>query len=280
MKKTLIIIMTLMCAVAAFAQSTESEFKASYERQVRNVGYAGLGVETIINKWEAAFPDNAEMFHAKFNFNYEKAQSTQVVIKDKKKYLGMDPVLTLKDSLGKDIYYFQEVVFDDDLYAEAIKAADKAISSNDLELRYILSKITALTTYEKESPDMAAAELTAFIDRYVATKDRPWTLDGERIEEAVFLQAVGEYCYSFFHTASESSYEYFFNISQKMNKLYPKEIIFINNQGAYWQAAKKDNKKALRFYKRALRLDPEDFVATSNIRLIESSQSKKGQSSR
>lgn len=269
-----------MCSALVFAQSTESEFKASYDRQVRNVGYDGIGVETIINKWAAADPDDPEMFLAKFNFNYLKAQSTQVVTKDKKKYLGMEPVLSLKDSLGNDIHYFQESVFDDDLYAEALRSVEKAISINDLELRYILTKITALTAYEKESPDMAAAELIAFIDRYVSTKDRPWTLDGEKVDEPVFLQAVGEYCYTFFHIASESSYEYFFQISQKMNKLYPKEITFINNQGAYWQAAKKDNKKALRFYKKALRLDPEDYVANSNIKLIESSQSKKGRSSR
>ena len=280
MKRIITSIILLVCTAAAFAQSTDSEGKSSYERQVRNVGYAGVGVETIINKWEAAMPESPDMFLARFNFNYEKAQSIQVVPKDKKKYLGLDPVLTLKDSLDNDIYYFQEIFFDDDLYAEALRAVDRAIACNDLELRYILSKITALTAYEKESPDMAASELEAFIDRYVATKSRPWTLDGERIDESVFLQAVGEYCYSFFHTASESSYGYFFSISQKMNKLFPKEITFINNQGAYWQAAKKDNKKALKFYKKALKLDPEDYVANRNIRLIESSQSKKGRPSR
>lgn len=280
MRKTVTILVSLLFAASAFAQNAGDEFKASYERQVRNVGYAGVGVETIINRWEAADPDDPYMLLAKHNFNLIKAQSTQVVVKDKRRYLGMEPVLSLKDSLDKDVYYFQEVVYDDDLYAEAIRAIDRAISINDLELRYILSKITALVSYEKESPDMAAAELTAFIDRYAATKDRPWTLDGERVGEDVFLQAVGEYCYSFFQTASDASYDYFFKISQKMSKLYPKDVVFINNQGAYWQAAKKDNKKALRFYKKAIKLDPDDYAANRNIKLIESSQSKKGRSSK
>lgn len=275
--KRIIVILTALLCFNCFAQTNH---KAAYERQVSSVGYAGVGVETILKKWELAEPENPDLHYAKFNFNYAKAQSTEVLTKPGKKYLGLDPILNLKDSLNNDVYYYQVVKFEDEIFGEAIKSLDKAISLNDLELRYQISKVTALLAYERESPDMAAAEINSLIDRYVSTKTRPWMIDAVKLEEDIFLQAIGEYCYSFFQTATPASYKYFHEISLKMNKLYPKEVVFIDNQGAYWQAAEKNNKKALKFYKKALKIDPEDYVANTNIRIIQSSQSKKGQSSK
>jgi len=51
MKKVLTII-SLLCSVAAFAQSTPEDFKAQYERQKAVAGPAGLGVKTILENWD------------------------------------------------------------------------------------------------------------------------------------------------------------------------------------------------------------------------------------
>ena len=61
-----------------------------------------------------------------------------------------------------------------------------------------------------------------------------------------------------------------------MNKLYPKMPLFCDYIGSYWQAYKKNYKQALKFYKKALKLDPEDYAATRNIQIIQTLQSKKG----
>ena len=45
---------------SAFAQTTPEEFKTRYDRLVSSVGVAGLGVETLLAKWEKAFPDDPE----------------------------------------------------------------------------------------------------------------------------------------------------------------------------------------------------------------------------
>lgn len=63
-----------------------------------------------------------------------------------------------------------------------------------------------------------------------------------------------------------------------MNKLEPNNTVFIDNIGSYWQVAKRNNKKAEKYYKKALKIDPEDYAATSNLKLIQSSKSRKGQS--
>ena len=46
------------------------------------------------------------------------------------------------------------------------------------------------------------------------------------------------------------------------------------------KTTKKDNKKAEKYYKKALKIEPEDYAAISNLKIIQSSKSKKGQSSK
>lgn len=249
-------------------QSAASPYKASYERQVRLVGAAGVGVETIVNRWMAAEPENPEAAVARFSYCLAKSQGEEIVQMDAKKYLGQKPVLTLKDSLGADVNYFNVPSFVDSLYADALSAIDKAISLSNKEMRYRFNKISALLPYERENPDMAAAELSKLLSEYYASSST-WTLDGEALDEDVFKQAVSEYCYSFFQIGSASSYEYFRSVSETMSKRYPKEVVFIDNLGSYWQVAQKNYRKALSYYKKALKLDPNDYAATTNTRIIE-----------
>ena len=53
-----------------------------------------------------------------------------------------------------------------------------------------------------------------------------------------------------------------------MMRAEPNDPGFIDNVGAYWQVAKKDNKKAAKFYKKALKLDPNDYAASQNMKFI------------
>lgn len=60
-----------------------------------------------------------------------------------------------------------------------------------------------------------------------------------------------------------------------MNKLYPKNTAFIDNIGSYWLVSEKNYKKAISFYKKALKLDPEDVAAIRNKKLAEREIEKK-----
>ena len=277
MKKIAAAALSLLASMALGAQENAADIKAEYERQVRYVGLAGVGVETIINRWEAAAPEDPEVYVARFNywlsksaaesevyvarFNYwlsKSAAESVVITRPQKRYLGNDPVMTLKDSLGRDVYYFEDVNYDDEAFGEALKAIDRAIELNPQEISYRFGKITSIMDYEKESG---------------------WTYAGETLTQELFCQGISEYCYRFFRTASPASYEYFLEISEKMNKLYPDEVVFIDNIGSYWQV-NGDSRKALRYYRKALKIDPEDYAANNNIRLIQSSQSRKGRPSK
>lgn len=278
-KKIAAAALSLLACMALGAQENAADIKAEYERQVRYVGLAGVGVETIINRWEAAAPEDPEVYVARFNYWLSKSAAESVVItRPQKRYLGNDPVMTLKDSLGRDVYYFEDVNYDDEAFGEALKAIDRAIELKPQEISYRFGKITSIMDYEKESPDMTAAEILSLIDDYQA-RGEGWTYAGETLTRELFCQGISEYCYRFFRTASPVSYEYFLEISEKMNKLYPDEVVFIDNIGSYWQV-NGDSRKALRYYRKALKIDPEDYAANNNIRLIQSSQSRKGRPSK
>lgn len=69
MKRLILLTVSVLLSAAAFAQDlTAEEFLARYERLVRNVGYAGVGVETLLDRWEEAYPDDMNVPVARFNY--------------------------------------------------------------------------------------------------------------------------------------------------------------------------------------------------------------------
>ena len=280
MKKSAILALAAaLIPLSAAAQLSPDYYKSQYRRQVKALGADGVGVETIIDKWERVAPQDGEMLEARFTYYLTKSRSTQIVQKDQPRFLGEKPALTLKDSLGRDVNYFREDFYVDSLFARALTAIDKAISFHPEELSYRFDKITALSAFEKESPDMAFSEVMKLIDHDAASHPQ-WTYLLEKAEDDLFVQAVQEYCYGFYKVGTPVGYEAFLAVSTRMSKLCPDNSVFLSNIGTYWLIAKDNKKKALSWYKKALKVNPEDFAATSNIKIIQSSQSGKGRSSK
>ncbi len=269
MKRWILAIAAIALCAAASAQTTPDEYLARLERLVRTVGPAGVGVETLLDRWEQDFPDDMAVHVARFNYHFQKSQRTEMVPKGtQRRYLGNAPSLTLKDADGQDVNYFPEDFYDEEEFAEAMKVLDRQIGLHPDELRFHLLKVSALAAYEKESPDMAAAELKSVIERQASSKPA-WTLDGEPADAALFQQAVGEYCYDFYQIATPSGYEFFREISERMNKLFPKNPVFLDNLGSYELVVKGNDKQAAKYYKKALKLDPDDYAAKTNLQIIE-----------
>lgn len=244
-----------------------SGLKASYERQVRMVGPAGVGVETILDRWEAADPGNPEVLSARFRFHFAKSRSSGVVPIDKPKYLGAAPVVSLKDSTGRDIHFYEVDSFDDEQFSLAQKAIDRAIALAPSELGYRIEKINSLILYEKESPDMACSEIIGTID-YSTSKRPSWTYLGQPVEAETFRQAVQEYCITFFNYGTPGSYEAFRSISEKMLKLDRKDTDFMSNLGSYYLVYKDNPRQALKWYEKVLKIKPDDYTAAHNCVLV------------
>lgn len=263
MKKIIMFAAALLLSYTAVMAQTESErYEQRYEMLASRLGPAGVGIETVLDNWAKVDSTNARMLLGRFSYYFTKAQTSEIVSKPQKKYLGMDPLLTLKDSLGNDVYYFQQNVFDDELYGQAIKAADKAISFWPDRLDFRFMKANAYIAYEKESPDMALAFLTALVDENVRRKGA-WEYEGTAADPDFFEDAMQEYCYSFYTIGSDAAREAFLTLSQKLSGLYPGNAGFMNNIGSYY-LVKHEYKTALKYYDKVLKKHPSDYTAIQN----------------
>jgi len=252
---------------SAFAQTTPEEFKTRYDRLVSSVGVAGLGVETLLAKWEKAFPDDPERMMASFSFYLEKSQTTRIDTLRQARYLGNAPVLSLKDSLGNALNYFQVVQYDDELFRQAIESADAAISALPDRLDYRLYKISALIGYEEGSPDMAKAEIKKLID-YHYNSHPEWVYPGLEVDDEVFTASIQEYCVTFFKMGTPDTYEAFRELSEKILSYQPAQTLFLTNMGSYYLVVQHEGKTALKYYTKVLKKEPDNYTAIKNCVLL------------
>ena len=253
----------ILMSVAYMSYAQTVNYEQRYEMLVSRFGPAGVGVETLLENWAKADSTDIKLLTARFNYHFAKAQTDQVVKKTQKKYLGMEPVMTLKDSAGVDVHYYQEKVFDDELYGQALKAADRAIAlyPDYLDFRFI--KANAYISYEKESPDMALAYLLALVQED-AVRRKLWRYNEKAVEPGFFESAMQEYCYSLYSIGSSKAMDAFLKLSEKLHELHPDNPEYINNIGSYYLIAEQDCKTALKYYGKVLKKHPQDYTAIKN----------------
>ena len=263
MRMNKICVLALLFVSALLSAQTKVNYEQRYNLLVSQFGPAGVGVETVLDNWAKTDSTDMKLLSARFRYYFNKAQNPQVVSQPKKDYLGMKPLFTLKDSTGTDIYYYQEIFFDDEIYGQALKSADKAIAVYPDNLDFRFMKANAYIAYEKDSPDMALAYLLGMADEDAAGKKR-WKFEGKQVEKGFFEDAMQEYCYSFYTINSPKAMEAFVKLSQKMAALYPANPGFLNNIGSYNMLVKQDYKTALKYYEKVLKKNPEDYTAIRN----------------
>ncbi len=262
MKRLLTILSALLIVSMAAAQTESEKYEQRYNLLLSKLGPDGIGIETILNNWEKADSANAKMLLGKFSYYFAKSRNTSVVSRPEKKYLGMEPMLTLKDSLGNDVYYYQDNQYDDEYYSLAVKAVDKAIAIYPDMLDYRFVKANAYIAYEKDSPDMALAYLQNLVKEN-ASRKAPWLYDGKEADKDFFEDAMQEYCFSFYTIGSHTSYEAFKTLSEQLLAQYPSNTGFMNNVGSYY-LLKQEYKTALKYYDKVLKKVPDDYTAMQN----------------
>ena len=259
--KKLVLMLLALITLSAAAQS--ERYRQKYDLLVSQLGPAGVGIETLLDNWAKADSTDVQMLVGRFSYLFNKSRSSHVIEKQEKKYLGMDPILTLKDSKGADVYYYQDIIYDDELYGQALKVADKAIRFHPdlLELRFM--KANAYIAYEKDSPDMASAFLLDLV-RQNRSRKEAWEYEGKKVDHQFFSDAMTEYCYTFWTIGSADAFEAFLLLSEAMLEAYPSDYVFLNNIGSYDLMVRNDPKAALKTYGKVLKAKPDDYTAIRN----------------
>ena len=273
MKRILFTILTALTLLPLSAQTKtpQKDYLDRYQLLVSKLGAAGVGIETLLQRWEKDYPEDTDMLLGKFSYYLTKSQSSSIEVIDAQKYLGNTPALTLKDSLGRNVNYFQVINYDDELFGKATQAIEKAIELNPDRLDLRLFKISSLIGYEKDSPDMALAGLKALID-YNGHSHPVWEYPGVEASEDLFPSVMQEYCYAFFKIGTPHCFEAFKELSEKMLAYYPGNPVYMTNIGSYYLVFKHDSKSALKMYNKVLKKNPDDYTAIKNCVLLARSE--------
>lgn len=269
MKRFLTLLAALALSLPLLAQTpSQEDYLRRYNNLVARVGTDGVGVETLLDKWQADFPDDLNQLLARFSFQFSKSRSTEVVKLPQDRYLGMDPIVPMTDSLGRKMNWFEDPVFDDEMFGEARQTLERAIALEPLRLDLRLLAVDALTAYEKGSPDMALATLKSLADEHFR-KHPAWTHPSlEKVDDEVFKALIQDYCFTFFRLGTDSSAEAFRALSEHMLTYSKDDPLFLNDIGSYWLVSRKDYKKALKYYNQVLKKHPDDVTAIRNCILL------------
>ncbi len=265
MKRFLI---TLTLALATLSLGAQvAEYNNRYQKLVERVGVSGPGVESVLDKWAQVDSSDLRYLQARFLYYYDKSRSDATYSTTNPRYLGQEPMFSLKDTSNHTtVYYYLVDEFDDELFGKALHYLDRAITLNPFQMDLRVTKLNSLFLYEKESPDMTEACLLNLIEEN-KVKEPKWTYEGSRIDQEDFKGMIQEYCVNLFNVGSDRSLEAFLNVTEKMLSYDKKNLDFMANVGSYYMK-KKDYKKALKQYDKVLKKDPEHYSALTNARTI------------
>ena len=260
-----------LLSLCALAQNTSQDYQRRFSNLVDRVGYEGVGLETLLDNWERELPDDPYLWQARFLWCFNRAQNVSYIQLDADRHLGKDPILPYTDSLGQRRNYFEDISYDPDLFAAAEQSIVKAIQLEPDNLDLRLAKIGALLLFERESPDMAAAELGGLIDYNYISKPK-WSYVGETVSGDDFSALCQDYLFRFYRLGTPVAAEAFRNLSEKFLKYRPGDPLFMNNIGSYYLIFKKEPKTALKYYNKVLKGHPDDLTAIQNCILLARSE--------
>lgn len=267
MKRFVIICASALLICCGISAQTTETYLPRYNALVSRVGFSGIGVETLLDRWEKADPEDINHMVGRFNFYLSRSMRDSVVVSAKANYLDMKPLMALKDSLGKNVYYYNEKVFNQEDFAKAVTYIDRAISFDNTRLDLYFLKLDAFVTYEKTVPDTGRDLLIDIVNKNFASK-YIWKIPDSAFSEETFLQEIQDYCIGYYNIGSPQSLAALKAVSERVLKFRPKRVDFINNMGAYCVSQLKDDKKAAKYYNSVLKIDPDNVVAKQNLSLI------------
>jgi len=257
MKKLLLISLALI-ALTVLASSQKQTFYELLSEEKYDQA------DSAIKAWEAASPEDAELYPARFNYWINRAHKSLLALTQEPNPFG--DFLVIKDSTDASPSYITEQhLWNDSLSRIGIAEIDKGIEACPYRLDFRLGKATA-AEYLKDWK-LVSSTITELLDKYNENSTQWLTEDnqpvgsdaGEYISDAAF-----DRLYTIFAEADSADRQTEINLTSKILEVFPDNFKVMNisaarayNDGEY--------NLALERFKRAYALSPNDGLILFNI---------------
>lgn len=258
MKRLLLTLAIVMLSCSAFAQSRTELYDRFHEAISR---YNTDGAAEVIAEWEKSYPGDAEIFALQANYHFQKAINEEIVLSDTEPEDGREYLLT-KDSLGVQRYLYSEIRIDSTELKAAQGALAEGILNHPDRLDIRLGKITVHLHVAEH--DLAVQEVKSALERSLQNQNR-WTdtLD-EPIETdgvSYLRECIQDYLEQLIEADDLASAE---KMIDDCIKSYSKDAVFLTDKGVLRFYAN-DLKGAVKWFRKARRIAPDDMLITANI---------------
>lgn len=225
-----------------FAQSEEDFYNKFV--QLCNVEGSGPEIEQLLTSWDNKFPEDAELFIARFNHYL---------------ILGEEEVVRLDNSM-----IYSDVSYNQGMFNKAISELEAGLELHPKRLDMWFGKSYALgqnrSFYEQKE---AILELLDYSEKI----EFEWQWKkGETLNDAreQVYNSVQDYVYTMFNTSATLLCDNIIEISDKMISLFPNDKFNYSNVGSCY-LVKEDYDKAINYLNKAKQIDEQDPLILYNI---------------
>lgn len=215
-----------------------------------------LKQKKLLEKWEKARPNDAELYIAYFNF-YVSRSKTEIVTKVN------HPATDAKSKAKKQTGYTSEIGYRPEPLAKGFKYINAGIAKYPDRLDMRFGKVYMLgETYKYAA---LTQELVNALNYSTTIKNQwKWT-DNKLLEkpEEFMLSAIQEYVATIYNSG-KSQADNMKEIAETVLKYYPKHVESLSNLGIVY-TMKGDLNNALKYFLKASAIEPKDFIVANNI---------------
>lgn len=256
MKKIIVFFVATLFSQAVFSQNYYSQFQKHWQEKDSQKQFE------VLQKWQKEQPNDAELFTAYFNYHFFKSRKESVALSKKPK--GKDNFI-LKDQQHKTAGYLSsQVVYNEAELKKGFAQIDKGIAlyPNRLDMRFgkvfIYGKLKRWSLFTKE--------IIKSIEQS-AQNNNNWTwTQNQKLKDSknFFLSTIQDYQLQLYNTEEDKLLNNMRNIAQKVLQYYPQHIpSFSNLAVTYLLTGEYD--KAINILLKAEKIAPQDDVVLSNI---------------
>jgi len=246
----------ILITVSTHAQEFEKKFK---ELSSKNDTTAQ---SKLLKEWEAAEPENPELYIAYFNFYVTKSMEEFISLDEKPKKESFQ----LRDTgNGKPVGYLNfSTNYRTEFLQKGFGYIDKglALYPNRLDMRF--GKIYMLG--EAQNYPVFTKTIIETIDYGNSIKDAWLWKEGKPLEDAkrFFLNSMQDYIGTLYNTEDDDLLPDMRRISETILKYNPGHVISLANV-ALTYIIKEDYDRGLTYLLKAEKIDPKDIIVLNNI---------------